>query len=110
MLKPIPKKMLCDVCILKSPKKRGFYGDDMTLTTMLSNVRIEGKHKLKWSGGDTEPASGTVLYYDMVNSLPHGVTIKAGDIITYFSKNYRVESVQSVIGENKVHHIRAVLV
>jgi hypothetical protein len=104
--KPIPKALLPHTAILKTPRPESIFADGVYDELKLFNVRIELKERFKQSKSGEARTRGARMYFDCVNSSPHGVEFKPEQSVIFCGDIFKIDEVRAVMAAQKVHHYR----
>jgi len=111
VIEPIPKEVLTDTIGYRSlvgKDKLGVKTYDPAETspaTELTLVRIRKKSERKRTSDDDDIILKAKIWYDVVNSLPAGITPKEGDIFIHGGKTYTAKFISEAKDFN-IHHYR----
>jgi uncharacterized protein YjaZ len=105
---PIPLCALPHKVSLKHKTLDGIYNEIDNTEVLITHVRVELYERISGvSSTDFSVRSrSAVMYYDIVNSSPKGLSFEIGQIVNYEGKNYAVTSVNAVMAEEIIHHYR----
>lgn len=103
-MKPIPKSLLIHSAALYEETEGKWQEQEKKLIAELSCVRIEPCSKLIVSSNNRSVTLSATLFYDCRNSAP-AVEFKAGQPVEFDGKTYRVETVEELYDNRKLHHI-----
>lgn len=101
----IPKKLLIHEVTHKKKVKKDRWGNgDEGPGQIIQNVRIEPSSKIVRDKNNAEVKLSAVMFYDCKNSKPRGVTFAEDDIIIFQGMRHRVQVVEPLYDERKLHH------
>lgn len=103
-MKPIPKSLLIHSAELYAVTDGAWQSEEKTLLAKLKNIRVEPCSKLIVSSNNRSVTLSATLFYDCRNSAPT-VEFKAGQLVEFDGKTYRVETVEELYDKRKLHHI-----
>ncbi len=110
-MKPIPRKLLIHKAMIKSVSEADRWGKKTWTDPLeLEFIRLEPSSKTVTDKQNTQLQLSTTLFYDCRNSLPGGITFTKDMIITVDELDYRVQSVEALYDERKLHHYEIGLV
>lgn len=105
-MRPIPKELLIHSAMHhKQIKNDGFY-DENTLDSgeSLTFIRIEPSNKIIRNKNNAEVQLSAVMFYDCKNSRPKNVAFAVDDIIIFNGMKHKVQVVEPLYDERKLHH------
>ena len=103
-MKPIPKSLLIHSAAVYEEIENSWQEAEKKLIAELSCVRIEPCSKLIVSSNNRSVTLSATLFYDCRNSAP-AVEFKAGQLVEFNGKTYRVETVEELYDKQKLHHL-----
>lgn len=74
------------------------------------NVRLEPSTKIVRDKNNAEVQLVATLFYDCKNSSPRGVVFKTDDIIIFNGEMFKVQTIEPLYDERKLHHFEFGLV
>lgn len=104
-MKPIPKNLLIHSAELFKVTEGAWQDKNETLVAVLKNVRVEPCCKMIATNDNRSLTLSAVLFYDIRNSLPHGTEISCGNYIAFDGQKYRVETVERLYDNKRLHHL-----
>lgn len=101
----IPKRVLIHTATLKGDVVKDKWGDVIGSTDIdLTNIRIDETSVLAQSSTNIEGQLNAVIYYDIVNSRPKGVTFSMDQPIYYDDDEHRIIKILPRYDGKKLHH------
>ncbi len=110
-MKPIPKRLLIHTITLHKVTKKDAWGA-ATLDggTELTYVRLEPSSKIVRDKNNAEIQLAATLFFDCKYSRPSGLEIQLDDIVDFNGQKFRVQLVEPLYAEKKLHHYEIGLV
>ena len=104
MVKPIPKSLLIHSAELFEVKENSWQSEQRTLTAQLSFIRIGPTSRLVVGKENRSEELSAVLFYDCRNSRPKAVEFFEGQRVEFGGKTYRVQTVDRIYDDKRLHH------
>ena len=73
-------------------------------------MRLEPSTKVVRDKNNAEVQLAATLFYDCKNSSPRGVVFKTDDIIIFNGEMFKVQTIEPLYDEHKLHHYELGLV
>lgn len=70
----------------------------------LENVYITYNDAQTKGGNGFEPSSRASLFYDVFNSMPHGIIFAKGDKIEVDNLSFTIQEIRPLYNKNGLHH------
>lgn len=111
-MKPIPKSLLPHEAVLHKKINSGgrFEEDSLDPGIRLIYVRMEPSNKIVRDKNGAEIQLAATLFYDCKNSDPKNVSFKVDDVISFNGQKHRVQVVEPLYDNRKLHHYELGLV
>ena len=103
-MKPIPKSLLIHSAVLYEASENAWQETEKKELARLSRIRIEPSSKMIVTNNNRSVTLSATLFYDCRNSLPT-VEFKPGYLVEFEGKTYRVELVEVLYDNQKLHHL-----
>lgn len=84
--------------------------EQITNKKTVKNVRLEPSSKVVRDKNNAEVQLAATLFYDCKNSSPRGVAFKTDDIIIFNGETFKVQTIEPLYDERKLHHYELGLV
>lgn len=104
-MKPIPKTLLIHSAELYAEKEGGWQEQEQTKIAALSCIRIEPCSKLAQTDSNRSVTLEAALFYDCRNSSPANVEFKQGQRLKFGEVIYKVETVERLYDNKRLHHL-----
>ncbi len=104
-MKPIPKTLLIHSAELFEEKEGGWQESERTPIAALTHIRIEPCSKLMQTDGNRSVTLEATLFYDCRNSSPANVEFKQGLRLKFDEVIYKVETVERLYDNKRLHHL-----
>lgn len=110
-MRPIPKSLLIHTVTLHKKINKDKWGKGaLDQGVELSNVRMEPSGKIVRDKNNAEIQLVAILFYDCKNSRPKDVVFKVDDLIAFNGVMHRVEVVEPLYDDKRLHHYELGLV
>ncbi|MEE0656458.1 MAG: putative minor capsid protein [Blautia hansenii] len=110
-MRAIPKSFLIHTVMLYRPEKEDRWGNGATGEgTELSQVRMEPCSKIVRDKNNAEVQLSATLFIDYKNTRPKRVTIKKDDIVAFNGERYKVQLVEPLYDNKRLHHYEVGLI
>lgn len=105
-MRPIPKKLLIHSVTYGKESTSDRFGDDKEIVgkVLLRNVRLEPSSKVIRDKNNAELQLSAMMFYDCKNSRPSGMKFRTDDIIIFNGVNHRIETVEPLYDDKRIHH------
>ena len=104
-MRAIPKKLLIHTVQLQRTISKDRWGEGKTDDGFrLEKVRIEPSSRIVRTKNSAEVQLTATLFYDCRNSVPREFEFKEDDIILFNGQKLRVQVIESLYDNNKLHH------
>lgn len=103
-MKPIPKTLLIHSAKLLEVTEEAWQEKNEKEIAALKNVRVEPAGKMIVTNDNRSITLSAVLFYDCRNSSPK-TEIKCGNYIVFEGQRYRVETVERLYDNKRLHHL-----
>lgn len=101
----IPKSLLIHQAIFHRKISEGRWGKEQTDEGQtLLNIRIEPSSKIVRDKNNAEVKLSALMFYDCKNSKPKGIAFEKDDIIIFQGLKHKIEIVEPLYDEKKLHH------
>lgn len=111
MMKPIPRELLIHEATMKSVTSVDRWGNETWAAPVeLRFIRLEPFWKTVVDKQNTQVQRNCTLFYDCKNSLPIGITFTKDMVITVNGLDYRIQEIEDLYDEKKLHHYEIGLV
>lgn len=104
MVKPIPKRLLIHTATLSDVTVTAFQSEALQTAAVLQHVRIEPSTRLVTTKDNRQINLAAALFFDFRNSRPASVQFTVGQRITFAGAVYRIETVEPVYDDARLHH------
>ncbi len=104
MVKPIPRRLLIHTATLSDVTLSAFQSESLRTVAVLQHVRIETSEKLVITKDNRQISLAATLFFDCRNSRPASVQFTVGQRITFSGAVYRIETVEPVYDDTRLHH------
>ena len=104
MVKPIPRRLLIHTATLSDVTLSAFQSESLRTVAVLQHVRIETSEKLVITKDNRQISLAATLFFDCRNSKPSYVQFSVGQRITFAGAVYRIETVEPVYDDTRLHH------
>lgn len=110
-MRPIPKSLLIHTVTLHKKINKDKWGKgELDQGTELTYVRMEPSGKIVRDKNNAEIQLVATLFYDCKNSRPKDVVFKVDDLIAFNGVMRRVEVVEPLYDDKRLHHYELGLV
>ena len=110
-MRPIPKSLLIHTVILHKKINEDRWGKgELDGGIELTYVRMEPSGKIVRDKNNAEIQLVATLFYDWKNSRPKDVVFKVDDLIAFNGVIHRIEVVEPLYDEKRLHHYELGLV
>lgn len=110
-MRPIPKSLLIHTVTLHKKINKDKWGKgELDQGTELTYVRMEPSGKIVRDKNNAEIQLVAILFYDCKNSRPKDVVFKVDDLIAFNGVMHRVEVVEPMYDDKRLHHYELGLV
>lgn len=110
-MRPIPKRLLIHTVTLNKKINEDRWGKgELDDGISLTHVRIEPSGKIVRDKNNAEIQLAATLFYDCRNSDPRGVEFKVDDIVVFNGVKHRIEVVEPLYDDKRLHHYELGLV
>lgn len=103
-MQAIPKKLLIHEATRYTEEKDRWGNGTPSEEQRLKYVRVEPSSKVVRDKNNAEVQLAATLFYDCRNSRPRGLTWKTDDVIAINGDKYRVQTVEPLYDEKRLHH------
>lgn len=108
---PIPKSLLIHAVTLHKKINKDKWGKgELDQGTELSYVRMEPSGEIVRDKNNAEIQLAATLFYDCKNSNPRGMKFEVDDLIKFNGVIHRVEVVEPLYDDKRLHHYELGLV
>ena len=104
-MKPIPKTLLIHSAELFEEKEGGWQEPAREKIAELSRIRIEPCSRLVQTDSNRSVTLEATLFYDCRNSSPANVEFKQGQRLTFGGELYKIELVEPLYDNKRLHHL-----
>lgn len=104
MVKPIPRRLLIHTATLSNVMANAFQAESLQTVSVLQHVRMEPSAKLVTTKDNRQINLAATLFFDCRNSRPSSVQFSVGQRITFAGAVYRIETVEPVYDDTRLHH------
>lgn len=101
---PIPVSILCHSATLQNAAQNQYRDLTYTKAYDLTKIRVEPSSKQIITKTGAQKQLALVLFYDCVSSKPKKVTFTVGQYVLYNGAEYRIEMVDELHDNRKLHH------
>ena len=110
-MRAIPKSLLIHTVTLHKKINKDKWGKgELDEGVELSNVRIEPSGKIVRDKNNAEIQLSATLFYDCKNSRPMNLEFETDDLIAFNGVIHRVEVVEPLYDDKRLHHYELGLV
>lgn len=110
-MQAIPKKLLIHKADLYKETQEDRWGNSQeTLAAKLTRIRLEPTSKVIRDKNNAEVQLSATLFYDCKYSRPQNIRLMRDDIIDVNGERFKVESIESLYDESKLHHYEVGLI
>lgn len=110
-MRPIPRSLLIHTVALHKKIEEDRWGKgELDGGIELTNVRMEPSGKIVRNKNNAEIQLTATLFYDCKNSRPKDVVFKVDDLIAFNDVLHRIEIVEPLYDEKRLHHYELGLV
>lgn len=110
-MRPIPKSLLIHAVTLHKKINKDKWGKgELDKGTELTYVRMEPSEKIVRDKNNAEIQLVATLFYDCKNSNPKNVKFETDDLIKFNGMMHRVEVVEPLYDNKRLHHYELGLV
>ena len=110
-MRPIPKSLLIHAVTLHKKINKDKWGiGELDKGTELTYVRMEPSGKIVRDKNNAEIQLAAILFYDCKNSDPKSVMFETDDLIEFNGVMHRVEVVEPLYDDKRLHHYELGLV
>lgn len=110
-MRPIPKSLLIHTATLHKKINKDKWGKgELDQGVGLTYVRLEPSGKIVRDKNNAEIQLVATLFYDCKNSRPKDVVFKVDDLIAFNGVMHRVEVVEPLYDDKRLHHYELGLV
>ncbi len=111
VIRPIPKNLLIHSVKLEKRIKDEWGNTTVQEETTMKHVRMEPSNKIIRDKNNAEIKLNATLFIDVVHSkIGKEVEIEIDDLISFNGDQYRVQEVERLYDERKLHHCEIGLV
>lgn len=104
-IRPIPKKLLIHSVTLHKKASEDVWGKEILDDgVQLNYVRMEPSSKVVRNKNGAEIQLAATLFYDCHNSRPSETVFQEDDIIVFNGQKHKVQTVEPLYDEKKLHH------
>lgn len=104
-MRAIPKRLLIHTVKLQRTISKDRWGEGKTDNGIkLEKVRIEPSSRIVRDKNSAEVQLAATLFYDCKNSVPRDFVFKEDDIILFNGQKLRVQVIEPLYDNNKLHH------
>lgn len=100
----IPKNLLIHSAVLQSSAENKWQSEIRETIAELKKIRIEPSSKLVTSKDNRQITLSAVLFFDLRNSRPAGISFKHGQKILFNGNTYTIETIEELFDNRKLHH------
>lgn len=101
----IPKKLLIHTVRLQRIIDKDRWGESKKNSGLtLEKVRVEPSNRIVRDKNSAEVQLAAILFYDCKNSVPKNFAFNEDDIILFNGQKLRVQVIEPLYDENKLHH------
>lgn len=104
-MKPIPRSLLIHSAVLYEVTENAWQSETRTELAQLRHVRIEPSSRLTVSKDDRSVEISATLFYDCRCSRPRAVEFREGQRLSFGGQLYRVESIELIYDNRRLHHL-----
>ncbi len=110
-MRAIPKSLLIHYATLHKKVNEDRWGKgELDAGVELTYVRMEPSGKIVRDKNNAEIQLAATLFYDCKNSSPQGIAFCEDDIIVFNGVKHRVQTVEPLYDEKRLHHYELGLV
>lgn len=106
---PIPIGMLIHEAALNEVITDKWGAEQDKLLFRLEHVRFEPSTRIVHTGDNADVQCTALMFIDSVSSWPIGVTPSVGNSVVWEGRRYKVQDVQRLYDENRLHHLEVEL-
>lgn len=104
-MKAIPKSLLIHNVMFQRIKSQDRWGEKEAYNgIVIKHVRMEPSSRIVRDKNSAEVQLSAVLFYDCRNSQPKNMEFKEDDIIVFNGQKHRVQIVEPLYDNKKLHH------
>lgn len=104
-MKAIPKSLLIHNVMFQHIKSQDRWGEKEAYNgIVIKHVRMEPSSRIVRDKNSAEVQLSAVLFYDCRNSQPKNMEFKEDDIIVFNGQKHRVQIVEPLYDNKKLHH------
>ena len=104
-MRAIPKKLLIHTAQLQRITSKDRWGEGKTDDiAKLEKIRIEPSSRIVRDKNSAEVQLAATLFYDCKNSIPKDFAFKEDDIIMFNEQKLRVQVIDPLYDDNRLHH------
>ncbi len=109
-MKPIPKRLLIHSAQLMEVRQDIWQSETLQHIADLRHIRIEPSSKLATDKQNRQIALSAVLFFDCRSSTPKRITFSHGQKIIWDGAEYRIEIIEAIYDDRRLHHYELGLV
>lgn len=106
---PIPLRLLIHEATLNEVVTDKWGAEQDKLRFHLKQVRFEPSTRIVHTADNADVQCTATLFIDAVSSWPIGVTPDVGNSVVWDGRRYKVQDVQRLYDERKLHHLEVEL-
>lgn len=108
-MRPIPLRLLIHEARLNDVVMDNFQSEQDSLAAMLYRVRFEPSTRVVTGANGQDVQCTATLFVDAMNSYPQGVTVSVGQSVVWDGRRYKVQDVQRLYDDRRLHHLEVEL-
>lgn len=109
MMLPIPLRMLIHEAMLNEVTSDKWGAESDKVVAHLKHVRIEPSDRIVRTSNNADVQCTATLFIDAISSWPIGITPSVGNSVLWEGRRYKVQDVQRLYDENRLHHLEVEL-
>ena len=106
---PIPLRLLIHDAVLNEVETNSWGAEQDKLLYNLKYVRFEPSTRIVHTSDNADVQCVATLFIDAVSSWPLGVTPSVGNSVLWEGRRYKVQHVQRLYDDNRLHHLEVEL-
>ena len=106
---PIPLRMLIHEAVLNSVTTDEWQAEQDKFLHNLKYVRFEPSTRIVHTANNADIQCTATLFIDAISSWPIGVVPEIGNSVIWEGRRYKVQDVQRLYDDRKLHHLEVEL-
>lgn len=106
---PIPLRLLIHEATLNEVERNDYGAEQDKLIASLKYVRFEPSTRIVHTAENADVQCVATLFIDAVSSWPLGVTPSVGNSVIWEDRRYKVQDIQRLYDDNRLHHLEVEL-